>query len=464
MSRRGFLRGAATAATFTIIPRHVLGGSGHVAPGSKLTLAAIGTGGQGLQNVEAFLDFPEVQVVAVCDVNRESGGYVSWTWNRGQGDHVAGREPARRLVEAKYAAERRAGTFRGCRAYSDYRELLAREDVDAVMIATPDHTHAVIAMEALRRRKHVYCEKPLAHTVYEARQLTEAARAAGVITQLGNQGQASVEARVTCELIASGAIGAVREVHVPVGARFWGRALYNERPVDQPPVPDGLDWDLWLGPAPHRPYHPAYCPWSWRNWCDFGTGIIGDMGCHVLSTVVKALQLGHPAAIEASASLCGAELHPDAMLARFEFPARRDLPPVAVHWYDGGLEPWRPRDLLPGQRIARNNPIYIGDRGTIVGHRLVPEAKMKALGRVPETLPRSPGHYKEFVDACRGGPRAGSDFVAHSGLLTEICLLGNVALRAGRKIAWDGPAFKVTDNPAAQRLLHREYRPGWSLG
>lgn len=461
-SRRKFLAGAATAATFTIVPRHVLGGAGKIAPSEKTTLAAIGTGGQGLQDVQAFLEFPEVQVVAVCDVNRESGGYISWNWDRGKSDNRAGREPARRLVEEKYGAERRSGKFRGCRAYSDYRELLAREDVDAVLIATPDHTHAVITMAALKRRKHVYCEKPLAHTPYEARQLTEAARTAGVATQLGNQGQASVESRVTCEMIWAGAIGGVREVHVPVGARFWGRTM-TDRPAETPPIPDGLDWDLWLGPAPVRPYHPAYCPWHWRNWWDFGSGIVGDMGCHVLSTVFKALKLGHPTSVEASGSLHGTEVYPDAMMARFEFPARGELPPAVLHWYDGGLDPWRLRDLPAGQRIGKNNPIYVGDRGTMVGHRIVPESKMKAFGRAPEMLPRSPGHVKEFVDACRGGPKAGSDIVEHSGLLSEVCVLANVALRAGRKFAWDGPAFKVLDNPAAQKLLHTDYRAGWTL-
>jgi predicted dehydrogenase len=439
----------------------VLGGPGRVSPNGKTTLAAIGTGGQGLQNVQTFLDFPEIQVVAVCDVNREGPGYISWTWNQGKAANVAGREPARRLVEEHYGKHRPSGTYRGCRAYADYRELLAKEDVDAVMIATPDHTHAVIAMEAIRRGRHVYCEKPLAYTPHEARQLTEAARRAGVATQLGNQGQATVEARLTCEMIWSGAIGAVREVHVSNSPRFWARTLFNDRPTDTPPPPDGLDWDLWLGPAPHRPYHPAYCPWTWRNWWDFGTGVLGDMGCHLMSTVFKALKLGHPTSIEASSTKCGTEVYPDGVVARFEFPQRGELPPVTIHWYDGGLRPWRPRDLEPGRAI--NAPIYVGDRGTMMGYRLIPESKMKAFARPPEMLPRSPGHYKEFVEACRGGPAAGVDIARHGGLLSEVCVLGNVALRAGRRIEWDGPNFKITNDAAANRLLHREYRPGWTL-
>ncbi len=460
-SRRRFLQGAATAATaFSVVPSRVLGGAGRVAPNSKTTLAAIGVGGQGLQNVQAFLQFPEVQVVAVCDVNREGPGYISWNWEKGKAGNVAGREPARRLVDEHYAKDQRSGTYRGCRAYSDFRELLAKEDVDAVMVATPDHTHAVIAMAALRKRKHLYCEKPLAHTVRECRLLAEEARRAGVATQLGNQGQASVEARLTCEMIWGGAIGAVREVHVPINARFWKHALYDARPPATP-VPAGLDWDLWLGPAPARDYHPDYAPWHWRNWWDFGTGQLGDLGCHRMSTVFKALKLGHPTSIEFSSTYNNGEVYPHGVLGRWEFPARGGLPPVTIHWYDGGLKPARPPGFEAGRTIAQN--LYVGDRGLMLDYRLVPESKMKEFGRPREVLPRSPGHYHEFVYACRGGPAPGANLVDHAGLLSEVCALGNVALRSGKKLAWDGPAMKVTNDNAANRLLHREYRPGWTL-
>ncbi len=460
-TRRQFIKHAAAAAALTIVPRHVLGAPGHVPPSEKITLAGIGTGGQGLQNLAIFQEFPEIQIVAVCDVNRESGGYLSWNWTQGKEQRVAGREPARRQVEAGYAQQKRSGTYRGCKAYADFRQLLAEEDVDAVMIATPDHTHAVITMAALKRGKHVYCEKPLTWSVYEARQVTEAARKAKVATQLGNQGQASQEARLVCEMIWDGAIGPVREVHVWSPARFWAWPTWEGRPKDTPPVPDGLDWDLWLGPAPERPYHPAYHPWTWRNWWDFGTGLLGDLGCHKLSTVFKALKLGHPIAVEASSTKMDPEIYPLGVIARFEFPARGDMPPVVLTWYDGGLKPPQPKDLEPGRRM--DDVIYIGDKGTLMGHRLIPESRMKAYGRPPQRLPRSPGHHKEWVDACRGGPPAGSNFVDHGGLLTEVCLLGNVALRAGIKIAWDGPNFKIANDHAANRLLHREYRAGWTL-
>jgi predicted dehydrogenase len=461
IARRRFLGQAAAAAAVTIVPRHVLGGEGHTAPSAKTTLAAIGTGGQGLQNVQIFLQFPEVQVVAVCDVNRESGGHLSWNWTQGKEQRTAGREPARRLVEEQYAADKGKGTYRACRAYSDYRELLEKEDVDAVMVATPDHTHAVITMAALKRRKHVYCEKPLTYSVFEARQVAEAARAAKVATQLGNQGQATEEARVTCELIADGAIGPVHEVQVWSGPRFWAWPPGEGRPTETPPVPDGLDWDLWLGPAPQRPYHPAYTPWTWRNWWDFGTGLLGDLGCHKLSTVFKALQLGHPVGVEACSTKLNPEIYPLGVIARFEFPVRGDMPPLTLTWYDGGLKPPRPKDLEPNRGMG--DVLYFGEKGTLMGHRLIPETQMQRYGRPPKKLPRSPGHHQEWVAACRGGPPAGANFVDHAGLLTEACLLGNVALRSGKKLAWDGPKSRVTNDEAANRMLHREYRAGWTL-
>ncbi|MBM4020201.1 MAG: Gfo/Idh/MocA family oxidoreductase [Planctomycetes bacterium] len=459
--RREFLGRAAAAAALALVPRHVLGGQGNIAPSRKTTLAAIGTGGQGLQNLATLLEFPEIQVVAVCDVNRESGGYLSWNWNQGKEQRTAGREPARRAADAHYARLAPSGTYTGTRAYADFRELLAREDADAVMVAAPDHTHAVISMAALNRGKHVYCEKPLAYSVFEARQVTQAARRAGVATQLGNHGQASEEARLVCEFIADGAIGPVREVHVWSPARFWTWFWGEARPPETPPVPDGFDWDLWLGPAPLRPYHPAYCPWTWRNWWDFGTGLLGDLGCHKLSTVFKALKLAYPSAVEASSTKLNPETYPLGVIARFEFPARGDMPPLALNWYDGGLRGPRPAELEAGRRLE--DVLYVGEKGKMMGHRLIPESRMKDYGRPPKVLPRSVGHFKEWVDACRGGPPPGANFVDHAGPLTETCLLGNVALRAQQKLSWDGPNLRITNDDDAARLLHREYRKGWTL-
>ncbi|MCB1123150.1 MAG: hypothetical protein KJT03_16470, partial [Verrucomicrobiae bacterium] len=272
---------------------------------------------------------------------------------------------------------------------------------------------------------------------------------------------ASEEARVVQEFILDGALGPVREVHVVLGHRFWDVPAWTTRPSETPPVPAGLDWDLWLGPAPERPYHPAYHPWTWRDWRDFGTSSLGDLGCHRLSTVFKALKLGYPSTIEGECEEIGPEIHPRKYKVRYFYPSRGDMPPVKLTWYDGGYMPSQLKGFSKGQKM--NGTIYIGDDHTLMEHRLVPESVMKAYGRPPRVLPRSPGQYKEWVDACRGGPPAGSDFVQHSGILTETPLLGNIAVRLGKKLTWDGPNMRFTNNDAANRLLHRPYRDGWAL-
>lgn len=461
LSRREFLARSAAVTGLTIIPRHVLGGAGHVAPNSKTTIAGIGLGGQGLQNMTAFQALPDVQVLAVCDVNKEGGGYLSWNWQQGKDRQMCGREPAKRVIEAAYARQQTGGQYRGCNAYRDYRELLEKEDIDGVMVATPDHSHAVITMAALKRGKHVYCEKPLTYSVFEARQVTEAARKAGVATQLGNQGQAEESARLVQEMINADAIGPVHEVHVWSPARFWNWPAWEGRPPETPPVPEGLDWDLWLGPAPERPYHSAYHPWTWRNWLDFGTGLLGDLGCHKLSTVFKALQLGHPVSVEASATKLSSETYPLGEIVRYEFPARDGRPPLTLNWYDGGLRPPRPPELDPDDFMR--DVLYVGEKGKMMGDRLLPESRMDQYRRPPKSLPRSPGHYQEWINACRGGPAAGSNFLDHAGLLTEVCLLGNIAARFQKKLLWDGPNLRFTNDAAATALLRRAYRAGWSL-
>ena len=460
-SRRAFLGTVGAAAAVTIVPRHVLGGKGHVAPSDKTTIAGIGTGGQGSQDMMRFQQFDEVQVVAVCDVNREGGGYLSWNWGQGKARQLAGREPMRRALEAYYAEKKGVGKYQAIKTYADYRELLDKEDVDAVMVGTPDHAHAMITLAALRQGKHVYCEKPLTYSVREARMVAEAARKAKVATQLGNQGQATEQARLVQEFVLDGVLGPVREVHISRGPTFWDPPKVGTRPTDTPPVPDGLDWDLWLGPAPVRPYHPAYHPWRWRDWRDFGTGPLGDMGCHLLSTPFKALKLCHPISVEAEWTEIGPEVHPRHFRIRYEFPARGDMPPLTLLWHDDGFDPPRPKDLEEGRRLS--SPLYIGDKATLMGHRLIPESKMRSYGRPPKVLPRSVGQDKEWIDACRGGAPAGSDFVAHGHLITETALLGNIAMRVKKKLLWDGPNLRFTNDETANEYLQREYRKGWTL-
>ncbi len=443
ISRRDFIGAAAAAAVFTIVPRHVLGGPRHIPPSEKLNIAGIGIGGRG---ASVLRELESQNIVALCDVD----------WKRAAGTF-------KRYPEA--------------RKYHDFRKMLNKEEksIDAVTVATPDHIHAVASMAAIKRGKHVYCEKPLTHSVYEARMVAEAAREHKVATQMGNQGQASEETRLMCEYIWDGAIGPVREVHVwtdrplkGLNAVYWPQGV--DRPTDTPPVPDTLDWDLWLGPAPQRPYHPCYLPLKWRGWWDFGTGALGDIGCHRIDPVFRALKLGHPTSVEAALTRVNNETYPVASIVRYQFPERRGFPPVKLTWYDGGLRPRRPDELADGQQFGTNGLLFVGDKGKMLEYRLIPESKQKEYGKPPQMLPRSPGHFIEWIEACKGGKPAGSDFVDHAGLLAEVVLLGNVALRpelkeklTRTKLYWDGPNLKFTNMPEANEYLRRDYRQGWTL-
>jgi len=435
ITRRDFMGSAATVAAFTIVPSYVLGGPRRVPPSEKLNIAGVGIGGRGEGDLD---EVGSENIVALCDVD----------------DKCAAR------VFKKYP---------NAKKYHDFRRMLDEEkSIDAVVIATPDHTHAVVAMTAIKMGKHVYCEKPLAHSIYEVRKLTEAAREAGVATQLGNQGQASEETRLVSEFIWDGAIGTVREVHSWCNRPISPRGI--DRPKDTPPVPETLKWDLWLGPAPQRPYHPCYLPFSWRGWWDFGSGVLGDIGCHQFVSIFRALKLGYPTSVEACSSGVNSETAPLASIVRYDFPAREGMPPVKLTWYDGGLMPARPEELEEGLRFGNaDDNLFIGDKGKMLGHRLLPESRSKEYGRPPKVLPRSPGHHKEWINACKGGEPAGSNFDV-AGPLTEVVLLGNVALRMGQqlyenglKLYYDGPNMKVTNLPEANKYIQSEYREGWSL-
>ena len=442
ISRREFLGAAAAVAAFMVVPRHVLGGPRHIPPSEKLNIAGIGVGGRGggvLQGVESQ------NIVALCDVD----------WRRAAGAF-------KRYPNAK--------------KYHDFREMLDKEEknIDAVTVATPDHIHAVASISAIKRGKHVYCEKPLTHSIYEARTLAEAARQYKVATQMGNQGQASEETRLMCEYIWDGAIGPVREVHVwtdrplrGLNDVYWPQGV--DRPDDTPPVPEELDWDLWLGPAPYRPYHSAYVPFKWRGWWDFGTGALGDIGCHSIDPVFRALRLGHPTSVQATSTLVNTETYPVASMVHYKFPARNDMPPVKLTWYDGGLRPPRPDELDQGEQMGTGGTLFVGDKGKMLGHRLIPQSRAKEYGKPPQVLPRSPGHFVEWIEACKGGEPAGSNF-DHAGPLAEVVLLGNVALRpqlretlTRTELLWDGPGMKITNVSEANEYLRCEYREGWTL-
>jgi predicted dehydrogenase len=456
-SRRDFIKTASTIAAFTIVPRHVLGGAGNVAPSEKVNIGCIGVGGQGTSDMRQFLRDKNAQVVAVCDVAKNTDcTKVYYKATRG-------REPARKIVNEFYAKENNNPGYKGCRAYNDYNEMLQGSDIDAVLVATPDHVHAVAAMAAIKKGKHVYCEKPLTYTVAEARALTEAARKYNVVTQMGHQLHATEGLKLLVEMVKSGTIGKIKEIHL------WAAAMYGAkvRPTDTPPVPEGMDWDKWIGPAPYRPYNPAYAPFHWRHWIDFGTGNLGDFGCHIMDPAFWAIGLPDKLTVEASSSPVTKESYAVASKLKYRFTPEGYSAPITLNWYDGGIKPFRPAELEEGRDLPKAGGLYVGEKGTILcphggGPRLIPETEMKSFKKPQPFIPRGESHYQEFVRACKTGPKPLSNF-DYAGPLTEIVLLGNIAIRAKKKLVWDASQMKITNCSEANNLIQREYRPGWSL-
>ena len=430
-----------------------------------LNVAGVGVGGMGAVNIDT-----------IAGVVRDEDGNITGM----NGENIV----ALCDVDEDFAADI-FNRYPKAKRYGDFRKMLDKQkDIDAVVVATPDHTHAVVAMAAMESGKHVYVQKPLTHTVYEARMLTEAAHKYKVATQMGNQGHSGEGVRLICEWIWDGAIGPMREVHGWTNRPIWPQGIV--RPKDKPPVPKSIDWDLFLGPAPKRPYHPAYHPRIWRGWRDFGCGALGDMACHVLDPVYWALELQHPISVEACASHWARrtegevwgridkvmDSYPRASIVHYEFAARDKMPPVKLSWYDGGLKPARPDALEAGRSLeqADSNVLIIGDKGILRygqygdSPRIIPEAKMEAYKRPPKTIPRiTRSHEQNWIDACKGGEAASSNF-AYAGPLTEMILLGNIALRyPGERLGWDGKNMKVTNLDEANQYVRSQYRPGWSL-
>ena len=442
ISRRCFLAASAVVSAAAVVPRHVLG-AGPGSPSEKLNIAGIGIGGMGAANLE---NLKSQNIVALCDVDHN---YAANTFKK----------------------------FPSARVWTDYREMLEKQkDIEAVMIATPDHTHAVIAMAALKAGKHVYCQKPLTHDIYEARKLAEASKDSKLATQMGNQGHSGEGIRAVCEWIWDGAIGEVKEVdawcdlsYYPWGHAYWS-SKWGTRPTDTPAIPDNLNWDIWLGPAQARSYHPAYHPGVWRCWWDFGCGMMGDRGAHTLDTAVWALKLGQPTSVEATSCGLNPETHPLSAMVTYKFPARENLPPLKLTWWEGERAP-RPEDLDDDLEMPTEGGIlFKGTKGKIMagvyGNRpfLLPSSLDKEYKRPAKTIPRVPGeaHEMNWVEAAKTGKPAVSNF-QYAGLLTEICLLGNLAKRADARIQWDGANLKVTNLPDINKYVHSEYRAGWSL-
>jgi len=448
LSRREFMgRSAAAAAGLMIVPRHVLGGRGYTAPSDTLNIGCIGVGGKGSSDIRSCSG---ENIVALCDVDDT--------------------QMARFLKSDRSTPEQKA-MYDKAGKYRDFRVMLEEEkSIDAVTVSPPDHTHAVAAMAAMKMGKHAFVQKPLTHTIKEARILAQTAKQMNVVTQMGNQGHAGEGGRLINEWIWDGAIGDVHEVHCFTNRPIWPQGI--EAPKEIPSVPSTLDWNVWLGPARFRPYHPAYHPFKWRGFWDFGTGALGDMGAHILDHPFWALKLGHPTTVQASSTPYTKDSCPLAEIVTYEFPQRGEMPPVTLKWFDGGMMPPRPEGLEDGRMMGDSGGggIFYGSKAMLMfstygnNPRIVPEAKMKEYRRPEKTIPRSPGIHLEWIEAIKAGKKSTTDF-SYSGLLTEVMLLGNVAVRAQEhktKLEWDGEKMEFTNLPEANRYLHFEYRTGWS--
>ena len=457
LTRRGVLGGAAGLGAITIVPRHVLGGRGKTVPSDKPNVAGVGIGGVGhgqIQQVAAA----GFNVAVLCDV-----------------DDVL--------------ADRTARKFPQARRYRDFRKMLAAEGdkIDAVYCGTPDHTHTLVSMAAMKAGKHALTVKPLTRTIWEGRMLAAAAAKAGVMTQMTASPASTESGCRTCEMIWDGIIGDVTEVHIWSNRPLWPHGML--RPKGSDPVPKTFDWDLWLGPAARRPFvakwaadslamaqvnrfkpRPAvYHTWNFRGWYDFGTGALGDMGCHHWNTPRRALKLGHPTAVSASSTKIMPETWPLASIITYEFPARGSMVPVKAVWYDGGLQPPRPAELETGRKMPRDGIIYKGTRGLMIASgtsgvpRLLPESKMKAYKPPPATLKRRSGIYGEWYTAVCGGEKPSEHWPDCAVPLTELVLLGCVAVRTGEYLKWDGPNMRFTNSGAANTLVKPDYQNGWKL-
>jgi len=428
---------AAAGAAFNIVPRHVLGGPGYQSPSDTLNVACIGVGGMGGGDVRGM---SSQNIYALCDVD----------YNR---------------------ATRSFNEFPRAKRYKDFRVMLEQDgaNIDAVTVSTPDHTHTVAAMMALGMGKHAYVQKPLTRTIWEAKQLAEAARNSGLATQMGNQGHSWEGTRQIREWVEAGWIGTVTKIEYWTNRPIWPQAI--NRPLEQFHVPQYMDWDLWLGPAPDRPYHPAYAPFNWRGWWDYGTGALGDIACHSMDAAFWALELGYPTRIEPESTQLYNETAPNASRIVYHFPARGNHPPLEVIWRDGSITPPRPFDLADGRPWppGDSGQLWVGTEGTLFAGiygdspRLVnADRHADLMANPPDVVyPRTEGVYEEWIAACKNGGKAGSDFADHSGPLTEMVLLGNLAVRTAKVLEIDSRTGNVTNAEIPEEYITPAYREGW---
>ena len=511
LSRRQFMVASSVAAgAFTIVPRHVLGGQGYVAPSEKITLACIGFGTQAIREIGGILARPEVQIVAVCDVEKDGVNYLEWSkneirsairrliqnpaWREGFNHAPGGREVGKEVVETYYAKQRGQEQFKGCATYADFRELLAQEkDVTAVKVMTPDHTHATIALAALKNGMNVLVHKPLANRLLEARAVIETARAKKLATHFLPASDGAGQ-KPALDMVKNGAIGTLREIHNWSMRPMWPQ--FPTLPTDTPPVPSGFDWTLWLGPSLDRPYHPNYTHTNFRGWYEFGGGSIADMGHYSLWPIFQLLDLESPVSVESTPShICAVSdqvcqrikndySFPAACTIRMRFAAKGPRAALDLFWYDGGIKPAGPEELMAQDKeLAEEGMMFAGDKGQILcgfhgeDPQLIPEARRRsylASNALPEPAPRqrgagrrqgggSAGREAAWVAAFKGGPASYGDFLL-AGPICDTMNLASISLRlGGRRLLWDSAGARITNLPEANKFLTREYRPGWEI-
>ncbi|MFV0605530.1 MAG: Gfo/Idh/MocA family protein [Niabella sp.] len=470
VSRRKFIKNSAiVGSSFFIVPRHVMG-KGFIAPSDKLNIAGIGVGGKGQSDLAEFAKSPKVNIVALCDVDD------------------------RQAVKSR-------SNFPKASYYKDFREMLQKEknNIDAVSISTPDHTHAVATLAAMQLGKHVYTQKPLTHDIYEARILAQAAKKYKVVTQMGNQGASGDGVRRMKEIYDAGLIGDIIEAQAWTNRPIWPQGV--PKPTGSHNVPDGLDWDLWLGTAPQEDYNPAYVPFNWRGWWNYGTGALGDMACHIMDPIYRILPIDFPSSAECSIANQWTGMNqeanysascPVASIIHLEYPRKDKKKTLKVSWYDGGLLPKRPDELLPEESFGNwdGGVLFIGTKGKLLADcyganpRLLPLTKNESVKAIKETIKRVPeGHYLQWVNACIAGYGKGktSSPFEYAGPFTESILMGNLAIRSAlyidptvsgwgknkftgrKKLLWDAKNMKITNFDEANQFVKRQYREGYSL-
>jgi predicted dehydrogenase len=459
-TRRKFVkRLALTTGAITIVPRHVLGGPGFIAPSDKVNIAVVGVGGRGKQNARELMKLEDVQVTAIADPAEY------WDLARFYYRSNAGRGPVKDMIEEHY--QEATANYR-VSEYIDFREMLDKEQaLDAILCATPDHLHAYVSLKAMDAGKHVYCEKPLTHNIWEARQVKKVAKEKGLATQMGNQLHSSEALRKAVEVLRSGVLGEISEIHAWVGASRWTDGLKG-LPQGSSTLPVGFDWDLWLGPRADRAFNEVYAPVTWRDFWDFGCGAMGDFGCHELDIPTWGLDLPAPETVELyPAGYSDQDIAPHGEIGYFQFPAQNKQGPIKLTWYAGGLRPSQP-EIIPAEvGLPGRGSMYIGKRGAMVYRvnrepELYPQSLSEKFAKHQPTISPTKGHHRDWVDAIKGGPNASSNF-DYAARLTEITLLGVLSLRLGEKIQWDAVNMKAVGNSKADKFITETVRSGWEM-